>query len=583
MQETAIYSKTLAGEEAMRERTLVGQRHLRTVLIIVDGVADVAALKRSIGEGAMVEAALAELEQLGLIEWRNRPEPATSPLPASVAPAPAVPTPVCLPVMTPSVVMAGTPSIRILPGFVPPARVVRSPRRQSRPQAPSALARALRAGQQMGIQAMPHLVAAIAWPLQYLRDLAYRRPGERRLGIAARLLLAGLMALALGVLALLAFPYDHYRPELERRLTLAFADTARIEAVRLAFTPWPALRLDGVSVGADGYATMDSIQLIPEPESLFDELRVQKVVVTGLRLREAGLGRLSQWLAPRATKDLALRQIELADVTVELAGASLGGLAGSALLDAGGGLAKLVLGSADGQLRAEAVARGSRIALAISANRWHPPFAPTRMVDALDLQAELWPGRLVVSGFDGRLYDGRIVGSGELSWQGGAMLAGSLEVRHLALGAFLATAAAEAAVEGSASATLRLSAQAATVAALADALRIEGPFGVAQGSLKHIDLAEAVRSAGSGRSLRGGVSRFEQLSGQMTLDAQALRLADLELVSGLMHAQGSAQLSRRSGTIAGNARVELKGSVGTVRASLEIAGRADEPAVMAHR
>src|ERR1035437_8295418 len=71
MDDDLIYVKTNIGEEMVAERTRLVQRNLRVVLIMVDGLATVADLKRQAGDSAMVDASLDELERLGLIETVN--------------------------------------------------------------------------------------------------------------------------------------------------------------------------------------------------------------------------------------------------------------------------------------------------------------------------------------------------------------------------------------------------------------------------------------------------------------------------------------------------------------------------------
>ena len=71
MSDERIFFKTTAGEAAVRERTRLVQRNLRTVLILVDGLADIGALKAKAGDATLVDAAIIELEAMGLIETRD--------------------------------------------------------------------------------------------------------------------------------------------------------------------------------------------------------------------------------------------------------------------------------------------------------------------------------------------------------------------------------------------------------------------------------------------------------------------------------------------------------------------------------
>ena len=65
-----VFAKTSTGEEAMMQRTLLVQRNLRMVLILVDGNATVAELCDKTGNTPATQNALLELERKGFIEPR---------------------------------------------------------------------------------------------------------------------------------------------------------------------------------------------------------------------------------------------------------------------------------------------------------------------------------------------------------------------------------------------------------------------------------------------------------------------------------------------------------------------------------
>lgn len=67
MDENLVYSKTSAGEEAVRQRTRVVQRNLRMVLILVDGKTTAGELALKVGNPQLVEQSLRELEEDGFI------------------------------------------------------------------------------------------------------------------------------------------------------------------------------------------------------------------------------------------------------------------------------------------------------------------------------------------------------------------------------------------------------------------------------------------------------------------------------------------------------------------------------------
>lgn len=68
MNQTTVYRKTRAGEDAVKQRTRLIQRNTRMVLILVDGMSSVEELARKIGNPLLAESALNDLQQAGLIE-----------------------------------------------------------------------------------------------------------------------------------------------------------------------------------------------------------------------------------------------------------------------------------------------------------------------------------------------------------------------------------------------------------------------------------------------------------------------------------------------------------------------------------
>jgi len=136
-------------------------------------------------------------------------------------------------------------------------------------------------------------------------------------------------------------------------------------------------------------------------------------------------------------------------------------------------------------------------------------------------------------------------------------------------------------LEGSASGKLVFSGLADEWPGLPGALEGAGDVGVRQGVLGGIDLAEAVRRAASA-PVRGGATRFEQMSGSLRLAQGAYRLSGTTLNSGLMHASGWLAVSRER-QLSGALDVRLGSSSSQLRMPLSIGGTLKVPEVSASR
>lgn len=594
MNDDLIFFKTPAGDEAVRERTRLVKRNLRMVLILVDGFADVTALKQKTGDAAMVESALPELLRMNLIESldahaeriaQSMGGPPTLTEEVSVAEErPEHSSAANMILDKEGVAAAGSLEnaalseekpmsfSRARKSTMPSVATWWASRRQRRQQAQdeAAYEKAYGEDRKEEIRVAP---------------IRLRGPEVKpRLGSFVAVAVAG--AAVLAILRVVLYPYDEYRPQFERRLSLALDDAVTIGNVRVSFVPLPVIVLERVSVGTTAYATADVVRLAPEPDSLLGDHQYREVRVEGLRIREAGFGRISRWFQPGGMGSTAIRQLDVSGLSLDLGQGSLDGLAGSAELDAQRGLTKFVVRAREGNFRVEAVPGSTGLSLSVAANAWKAPFKPMLAFSAFELKGTLSPGRFVIDKMEGRAYDGVFSGSGGIDWDQDARMAIKLDIQHVSAGTLLDALGGPSLVEGKAAGTLLVEAKAPSLARLAETVRTDGAFKVAHGSLKRIDLAGALRSSSHARSgvVRGGSTGFEQLSGTFSSDAGAVRLSSLRLVSGLMHASGQATVSRQDDAgIAGLASVEMRGSAGAIRSQVSISGRAADPELRSAR
>ena len=357
------------------------QRNLRMVLILVDGVVNVSGLKQEVGDPAMVESALAELESMGLIEC---PEAHEIPDASEIETMPAYPSKAVSPweIETIPPIVASPPQ-SVLPDALPVAEPVQAaPVAQPAAEMPlvqadtvfdeetAMLMRFAPKYEQPTIDKPPKrspLSDISGWwqtarkeraqaKEEAIYEQAYGMDEATGKAIAGSdkgpgltiefrwswLFYGAFGLFAVALLVVILFPYDSYRPEFEQRLSRALQDDVKIGEVRLSFLPYPAITLDRVAVGADPYVTMNEVRLVPELGSLLGP-RYREVTVNGVRVKESGLGKFSKWFLPAGMDDAAVGRLEITGLALDLAGASIEGLRGSARIDDQHGLNKLVL------------------------------------------------------------------------------------------------------------------------------------------------------------------------------------------------------------------------------------------------
>ncbi len=609
MDDEQIFFKTPAGDDAVRERTRLVQRNLRMVLILVDGVVDAAALKRKVGDAAMVESALVELNRMGLIETaderaaRNAPDDSAPPaaLPTDQTAAPSVDESDAIPVL--NEVAPAKESVEEISSQSPsihsqkPAesnyvdydiRPLGDDRPAVRSPSPSPLA-SIKAWWQSRQRRRADAQEEALFEKAYVEASADEAPvvskssapqGERKFKLGPVIAVTALATAVLGISRLVFYPYDEYRPEFEQRLSAMLDDTVRIGNVRVGFIPWPIVTLERVRVGgATVYADIEAVRIVPELWTLVGSgHQYQQVVVDGMRIQDAGLTRLGRWFLPAGMGGVQLDKFELTRLSLGLGRGSLDGLTGHAELDEQRGLARLVLRAKEGDFQAEAVPSSAGLSISASATEWKTPFQIPLVISKFELAGRLSPGRFAIDKLEALAYEGLVSGSGMIGWDRDSSMAITLNLQHLAAGKLLPALGAPPVLEGEVGGRLVLGANAPTVNRLEEALRVEGRFQVARGNLKRFDLAGVLRHDDQGTgSMRGGSTAFEDFSGTVASDSRSVRLGGLRLSSGLLQAGGQATVLRQSGALAGSASVELRSSTGTIRAPVGIAGNLADP------
>lgn len=592
MDRDTIYIKTREGEEAVRQRTRLVQRNLRNILIMVDGRASVADLARRFGDENATQVALNELLGSRLIEelvpaaveaHTQPPEPVADEVPVLTAEiSPQSSNPIAPPTEPPTEppapiieeIVLSAPEYESIPP--PLAKPAKQPARAPDVKAKSPgwrerINAILPSGKTSSKQAQNAEYAEA--PTTFEADLKPIRGGTRLLLGWPLLILGGLVGLLVTLaLAAVLFPFGRFLPGIEQKLSAALKDPVTIGEIGFAFLPSPHIALGNISVGKEGHLTVGKARVMPEFLSLTGQTTVvNDLVLERVQVKVVALDRLA---GAGGAPGLHIRAMRLNDLSLTVAGQAFGGFDGEVEM-AAGVPGKIRLKSSDGTLGLELqpVKEGYRIVAA--ANAWTLPTKPALKFDFLEAQGELRPGRLELGKLEGKTLDGLVAGSLSLDWTSGMRLKWDGDMKRLSLTKVLSALESEFGGDGELHGKLLLEGQAESFARLSNALKAEATFEVRRGSIGGLDLGEAARNTGR-MPTRGGVTRFEQLSGSLRTGAHGARLGDLRLSSGLFKASGAMTITREK-QLGGNIDVELRSSATTIRVPLIVGGTAKEP------
>ncbi|HEY9381721.1 MAG TPA: AsmA-like C-terminal region-containing protein, partial [Burkholderiales bacterium] len=364
--------------------------------------------------------------------------------------------------------------------------------------------------------------------------------------------LTGLLvvALAIGVLAVPFLPVDTAR--YERLAERAFGVPVEIGNASYAWTPWPALELDSVSIGPAREARIGKGVAVPTVWSLLSGSPVlQRLDLQGVSAKPAALAALlSGKLDVRVP---ALREIGLTQVSLDAPGVTLPALHGRIELGSASSGGKLMLADGAGTLSLDIMPRGDGTA---SFELHAADVAALLGIPLTDVAAKgsFSAEKADVGAFDGRLHDGVLKGQGVLDWDPQLSFKGT--VNAISLTAVKVTPVVEGRLSGSA----EFSMQAVAFDNLFAAPHLNGRFEIEKGVLHGFDLPRSMQAG----SVVPGATSFDGLNGQLALENGQLRLHNVRMQAGVMKASGTAVLAGGK-EIDGRIAAELRIPAGHVR------------------
>ncbi len=607
MDANLIYEKTPSGEEAVKQRTRVVQRNMRMVLILVDGKSTVAELYEKTGNAQIVDSAIADLERDGLIApkleqdsmWEQSRRIAEEIKAAAVnrlareddLPIVKVELPPPQPLKTPLV--ESPEPFSIAPNSIAPMSTFGGH--------PSSMSAFSTFGGVPPVVPAPPVAADVAPPPVeekkpgFVARLLSReradegigkiRPGERKVFISLPLAISLLLVAAVGLLVVvfLLYPYDSHKPQMEATISHIAGRPMKVGGVSASLMPKPSITLSDVRSEGGGGVRISRIHLVPEILTL---LGVRSAFVSvdldGLSLESGGVAGLPRAMAVALSPagGVSITTLRISNSSLDLMGLKLGELQGEMRQPAAGVALPVLLSTPDRSLKLSLHERDGSLTGDVEAYAWRPHEQSRFRFDSIQARL-LWNGaRLEITSLDARIFGGAILGTLVLDTQQGQPgIAGNLEVKHMDLQRLIGGLGEGEKHQGEIAGRLAFGARSTSWESLLGAASGEGSFVATRGALG-VDLVEAVRR-GKG-TVQGGSTRFEQMSGNIRITPESIRLTDVSLASGLLKANGMIDVAR-DGRVAGRLDVEMRGSANLVRMPAAPAGTLRDPVISAGR
>ena len=382
---------------------------------------------------------------------------------------------------------------------------------------------------------------------------------------------AVLAAIVIGSVQLV--PMNTYVPAIEKIATEHYGEPVTIGSMHVSILSGFTINLENVNVGATQDVKIDKVSLTPEFGSLFsDVIMIRKLEVESAKVAEQVLPRLQKWQNTAAgDRNVRIERVLIKSISLESQIAVVPSFSVDLRLSPESTIQQALLSSNDGKLSVEIVPNGTQFNIAVSASKgWVPPVGPKIEFADLTLKAVASRNQIKVESFEALLYDGAAKGSAIINWGGPWSISGELTSERINLEELMAVFTREAKSTGRLEAKMRYALSSPTLATLFDAAQIDATFGIKKGDLNGVDLVRALQSGGRGVT-QGGATRFDEISGAMSLKDGRYEYRNLRLSSGLLSAAGGFSVSSGK-DVNGRVSVDLSSQAAQKRGSFSING-----------
>jgi len=380
-----------------------------------------------------------------------------------------------------------------------------------------------------------------------------------------------LIAVVVGLVQLV--PMNTYVPSIERLASEHLKEPVSIGSMHVSILSGFEIILQNVKVGTTQDVKIDKILLSPEFGSVFSDVKtIRKVEVQSATVAEEVLSRLPKWLeASVADKTLQIGHVVVKAIKLDSHAAKVSPFDADLQLTQEGAIDKAVLSSNDGKLNVELVPHDNQIDIALNAAKgWIPPFGPQIEFTDLTVKAVATRNHIRVENFEALLYGGAARGHAAIVWGGPWSIEGDVATERIDMRELMEVFTREAKSTGQLESKFRYAMSSQTLATLFDSPNVEGSFGVKKGDVDGVDLVRALQARGRGVT-QGGATRFEEITGIMTLASGRYQYRNLKLSSGLLVANGAFDVQPNK-DVSGRIAVELQSQAAQIRGNFIVDG-----------
>jgi hypothetical protein len=378
---------------------------------------------------------------------------------------------------------------------------------------------------------------------------------------------SGLVVLVVAGLAYLQFFMPLDIAQYERLASTQLGLPVKIRSGNISILPSPAIRLENVTVGADGNIKIAVASAHPDFISAINgNPQLKSLDLEGVTLDGAGLAGVL--FGRGKSTALGLERVRATGVRIAVPGVTLPELEAIATLAPDGNVQKIVVNNPNKTIAAEIQPQSGKALVELTVGKPDALFGLPFEVETLSARGVATASEFAAAEFDARLLDGITRGKGTLRWAGPLAFDGSFELRQV--DAKRVTPILAGRLQGSGV----VAAQGESLEKLGPGARVDGKFTVSKGQITGVDLPRTMQT---GKSV-GGNTPFNEMTAQAQLDKGHLALRGVKIDAGALSASGAVDIDGGK-SLAGRFAADLKTPGGMLRVTLQVSGTPSQLAI----
>ncbi len=228
-------------------------------------------------------------------------------------------------------------------------------------------------------------------------------------------------------------------------------------------------------------------------------------------------------------------------------------------------------GELGGNLHFNGEVRASQVSARIAAG-FQQPF----VIDEIGTRLDAEPDHLMLSGLQAKLYGGSLTGEASMDREK-AVLEASFSANGIAMRPMVEALTNEVLVTGTMNGSAKFDLRLKDFERFPENMRSAGSFHMRNGTLTKVDLVQVANNPGTIYT-KGGITRFDDLTGLFKVDGGGYHFRDVKISSGSLNAEGSVDISP-SWQLKGMLEADVKGTAGLVSMPMTVSGTVSDPVV----